>query len=280
MNTENNNNTNAMELNEKFRLPAIVGGEEFTSDELAEEMDGLHLNFQRVKIPAGGSLQFELPGDDPENPEYARTLEGVIIYNHAANALWIEGSEEEENATPLCSSVDGKFGCGEPGGDCATCDFNKFGSGENGKGKMCKNMRFLYLLRDGEYMPMQIILPPTSIKPFNDFYNQVFATRRRGTCGSIVSIGLKRVDNGSNTYSITTFKKLSDFSGEQLAHAKMYSDNFKEQIKAINQQRAIDIINRSNDDNIGYDANGGNSSESGKFIIGANIDGDRDELPA
>ena len=214
MNTENNNNTNAMELNEKFRLPAIVGGEEFTSDELAEEMDGLNLNFQRVKIPAGGGLQFELPGDDPENPEYARTLEGVIIYNHAANALWIEGSEDEENAPPLCSSVDGKSGCGEPGGDCATCDFNKFGSGENGKGKMCKNMRVLYLLRDGEYMPMQIILPPTSIKPFSDFYNQSFVPRRRGICGSIVSIGLKRVDNGSNTYSIATFKRLSDFSGE------------------------------------------------------------------
>lgn len=45
---------------------------EFSSAELAEDMDGLQMSFQRVKIPAGGTIQFELPSDDPENPDYAK----------------------------------------------------------------------------------------------------------------------------------------------------------------------------------------------------------------
>jgi len=277
MNTQNNLVETSKDFS-KFNLPEIVDGADFTNDELADEMDGLHLNFQRVKIPAGGSLQFELPGDDPENPEYARTLEGVIVYNHAANAFWAEGKEEDENASPLCSSVDGRLGCGDPSGDCITCALNKFGSGENGKGKACKNTRVLYLLRDGAFTPMQIVLPPTSIKPFNDFYNIAFAVRRRGICGSVVSIGLKRVDNGSNTYSIAAFKKLYDFTGEQLAQAKAYSDGFKAQIKAINQQRAAESGNRSDD---GYEDNSNIYSKNGEFEISTGtINGDREELPA
>jgi hypothetical protein len=280
MNTENNNKITAMELYENFCLPAIVGGEEFTSDELADEMEGLHLTFPRIKIPAGGSLQFELPSDDPENPDYTKTLEGVIIFNHSSNALWVEGSEDDENNTPLCSSVNGKIGYGEPGGECENCALNEFGSSENGKGKACKNMRVLYLLRDGDEVPTQIILPPTSIKPFSDFYSSTFATRHRGAFGSIISIGLKRIDNG-NTYSVATFRKVFDFTGEQLARAKAYSNGFKEQLKIINQQRIAQIENRSGDELNGFDERN-IYSDNGQFEIsatGKNIDGDVDDLP-
>ncbi|SHO54163.1 hypothetical protein [Anaerocolumna xylanovorans] len=264
-----------------FNLPTMVEGEAFTVDELADDMDGLHLKFLRVKIPAGGALQFEIPGDDPENPDYKKYLEGVILFNHASCAYWLDG-EMDDNTAPLCSSVDGKVGIGEPGGTCAVCALNRFGSGENGKGKACKNMRILYLLRDGEYMPLQITLPPTSIKPFNDFYSAVFAARRRGTCGSIVQIGLKRVENGTNTYSVATFRKLYDFSGEELAQVKAYAEVFKEQIKIMLQQRAEDAANRPDDvfeECEGYTMSGDDSS----FVIsspGAEIDGDRDVLPA
>ena len=40
------------------------------------------MSFPRVKIPGGGSLQFEIPSDDPENPDYTKYIEGVILYNH------------------------------------------------------------------------------------------------------------------------------------------------------------------------------------------------------
>ena len=60
-------NTSMVAANEqnKFLLPAMVEGD-FSRDEIAEDADGLQMmSFQRVKIPAGGALQFEVPTEDP-----------------------------------------------------------------------------------------------------------------------------------------------------------------------------------------------------------------------
>lgn len=272
-------NENAMTEMNHFTLPAMVEGE-FSSEELAEDMDGLQLSFQRVKIPTGGALQFEIPGDDPENPDYARYLEGVILYNHASGAYWPEGSEYDENTAPLCSSVDGKLGIGEPGGTCATCSLNRFGTAPDGKGKACKNMRVLYLLRNGEFMPLQVSLSPTSIKPFREFINASFVARRRGTCGSVIQIGLKRANNGKDDYSVATFRKLYDFTGQDLAQIKAYADSFREQVKLALQQRAAATEDQFNDgcDYSGYDQPA--QEADGHFCIAHQIDGDREDLPA
>ena len=155
-------NNALMNQNENaFLLPAMVEGD-FSNDEIAEDVEGMEsMSFQRVKIPAGGTLQYEIPTEDPDNPDYAKTLTGVILYNHSAYTLWPEGNEYDEDTKPLCSSVDGKTGIGEPGGACATCPMNAYGSAtDGGRGKACKNMRQLYLLRSGEYMPLSISLPP------------------------------------------------------------------------------------------------------------------------
>ena len=95
-----NQNTTALMEQETFVLPAMAESE-FSSAELAEDMDGLQMSFQRVKIPAGGTIQFELPSDDPENPDYAKTLVGIILHNHATCAYWPEGSEYDENTPPF-----------------------------------------------------------------------------------------------------------------------------------------------------------------------------------
>ncbi len=273
-------NNTALAENRTFTLPVMTEND-FAGDDLAEDMDGLRLSFQKVKIPSGGALQFELPGDDPENPDYSKYLEGVILFNHASGAYWPEGSEYDENSTPLCSSVDGKTGYGAPGGACAVCELNRFGT--DGKGKACKNMRVLYLLRDGEYMPIQLTLPPTSIRPFSDFMNVAFVSRRRPTWGSVVQIGLKRMNNGKDDYSVATFKKLYDFSGEQLMQAKAYADGFREQAKEMLKRRAEDAGNRDGADDM-YESKPDykTSGDDEHFVItgGDVIDGERDELPA
>lgn len=267
-----------------FNLPTMVEGDGFTGDELADEMDGLRLNFPKVKIPSGGMLQFEVPGDDPENPEYSKTLEGVILFNHASGAYWQEGSEYDENTSPLCSSVDGRVGIGEPGGTCAVCPLNQFGSAldGSGKGKACKNMRVLYLLRDGDFMPLQLTLPPTSIRPFNDFYSLCFASRRRGTCGSVVQIGLKKMNNGRDDYSVATFRKVTDFTGEELAQMKAYAEGFKEQVKIMLQQRAEAAASRPDDELGDFDGGYAISGDDNAFVITgtSEVNGDRDALPA
>ena len=181
-----------METKTLFQIPQLLDGDDFTSEDLADDMEGLRLSFTRIKIPGGGHLQFEIPSGNPDVPDYAPYLEGVILYSHNSNAYWPEGSEYDDDQPPLCQSFDGKVGYGEPGGTCADCVLNQFGSDGNNKGKACKNMRMLYLLRSGEYMPIQIALPPTSLTPYTRFVNEAFLSRRRKVCTGVVRIGLKK----------------------------------------------------------------------------------------
>ena len=265
------------------RTPFIIpelSDSKFTSAELADDMDGLQLSFQRAKIPGGGVLQFEMPGDDPENPDYEPTLEGVILFNHAANSYWPAGSEYDDNTPPQCQSVDGKMGYGDPGGICEACVNNRFGSDPKGNGKACKNMRMLYLLRNGEMMPIQLSLPPTSIRPYTNFVNSAFLLRGRRVCSGLVQIGLRKVTSNGFTYSVATFKKLRDFEGEELARICAYADSFRDQIK----ERLAERANQN-------EALAGDGVEMGAvskvlpdngdhFAIGGVIDGERDRLPA
>ena len=194
-----NTQTTAMMERTPFLLPDVAATDTgFTKEELAGDIDGLQLGFQRVKIPSGGQVQFELPSDDPDNPDYAKYLEGVIVYSHNANTYWPTGEDYDDNTPPACQSMDGKLGYGDPGGICADCPYNRYGSDTKGtgRGKACKNQRVIYLLRSGEAIPIQLSLSPTSITPYTQFVNAAFVARRRGICGSVVQIGLKKKNNG------------------------------------------------------------------------------------
>ena len=105
-----------METKTSFQIPQLLDGDDFTSEDLADDMEGLRLSFTRIKIPGGGHLQFEIPSGNPDVPDYAPYLEGVILYSHNSNAYWPEGSEYDDDQPPLCQSFDGKVGYGEPGG--------------------------------------------------------------------------------------------------------------------------------------------------------------------
>ena len=269
-------NNTAVDVYQNFVLPTALDSD-FSSEDLADDMDGLQLTMQRVKIPGGGNLQFEIRGDDPDNPDYERKLVGVSLYHHLANAYWPEGSEYDDNVPPFCQSFDGKQGYGEPGGVCAACAFNQFGSTANGSGKACKNMRQIYLLRSGEYLPLQLSLPPTSLRPFNDFMNLAFVARRRPSYSAIVEIGLKRAESGGYTYSVATFRKVRDLEGEGLVAVKSYAANFKEQVKSLLAQRVENY--KSDVESLTGTAPLELADNGDHFSYPGVIDGERDELP-
>ena len=148
------------------------------------------------------------------------------------------------------------------------------------KGKACKNMHMVYLLRSGEFMPLQISLPPTSIRPFNEFVSRAFLLRRRGICSAVVQLGLKKMNNGKDDYSVTTFKLLRDFEGEELRQIRDYADQFKEQVKVMLAQRAEQADAASGDVvEVGTTSRRLPDNED-HFAIGGVIDGEREELPA
>ena len=95
-----------METKTSFQIPQLLDGDDFTSEDLADDMEGLRLSFTRIKIPGGGHLQFEIPSGNPDVPDYAPYLEGVILYSHNSNAYWPEGSEYDDDQPPLCQSFD------------------------------------------------------------------------------------------------------------------------------------------------------------------------------
>lgn len=272
------NNESLVERN-AFIIPEIADSK-FSSAELADDMDGLQLSFQRAKIPGGGVLQFEMPGDDPENPDYEATLEGVILFNHSATSYWPAGSEYDDNTPPQCQSVDGKMGYGDPGGICETCVNNRFGSDPKGNGKACKNMRMLYLLRSGEMLPIQVSLPPTSIRPYTNFVNSAFLLRGRRVCSGLVQIGLRKVSSNGFTYSVATFKKLRDFEGEELVRVCAYADSFRDQIKERLADQASQHEAQAGDGVVMNAAPKALPDNGDHFEIGGVIDGERDRLPA
>lgn len=266
------------EMNEeRFLIPMMDAPEaagEFSAEELGADVDGMSLGFQRIKIPSGGVQQFELPSGDPEHPDYEQSLTVVVLHHHDSNVYWEDGEEYDENAKPLCSSVDGKMGYGSPGGVCRGCALNQYGTASNGSGKACKNMRSLYLLRNGDSMPMVLNLPPTSLKPWKEFYRQAFLFRRRTSWGSVIEIGLKKIPNGKESYSVATFKLIHDFTGEELEKIRAFAGQFKEQLKLILDDRVNNL--QQTGDGCEYET----AEFRGSNIQPYEIDGDREALPA
>ena len=141
----------------------------------------------------------------------------------------------------------------------------------------------LYLLQDGDYIPLQLSLPPTSLRPFNDFMNAAFVARRRPAWSSVVQIGLKRVDNGNNTYSVATFRKVEDLQPEQVGEFRAFVESFRQQAKEMLKNRAELSAAREGEEDQYATANTEYAvADSGQHfcISGADvIDGEREELP-
>ena len=192
-----------------FNLLTINGD---LAEAVAEEMDGLGaLSFDRVKIPAGGGIAFELPGEDEDNPESSPAIVGVI---------------------------DGKRGTIRETGetkDCASCPYNQFGS--DGRGKACKNVHRLYILREGSPVPIILALPPSSLKSLRDYIGKKILLKGLRCFQAITKITLKKEVNADNiTYSRAVFAFQDALTPEQ----QQQIEGMRAMVKATRQQ--VDIV--------------------------------------
>ena len=69
MNTKNTTAIATTDQNTGYLTESVNLAELFS-----EELDGLRPSFERIKIPAGGGLAYEVPGDDPNSPTAPKTL--------------------------------------------------------------------------------------------------------------------------------------------------------------------------------------------------------------
>lgn len=211
-------------MKSEFQFPMVTNDD----DGLEENIEGLSMSFDRVKIPTGGGLVFEVPGDDPDNPEMVSELVGVIIDHHPVHTYWKRRVYTGESSPPDCISDDGITGVGDPGGECRICPMFKWGSGIKSVGRACKTQRYIYLLREGDGLPLLLTLPPTSIKNFNDYLAKRILTRGRKTYSVITKVILKRAKSRSGiTYSEAHFSVVRDLNADERAQAIEYARSMR-----------------------------------------------------
>ena len=230
--------SNQEEQRALFQFPDVSLSSGFTQEDLQQDTEGVRVWFPRAKIPGGGSTLFELPSEETGKPQYIEKLQGVILYHHPANGYWV-GEVNNEDKAPICASVDGKTGVGDPGGACQACVLNRFGSGEDGKSKACKNMRHLYLLRSDEFMPIMLYLPPTSLRP----------------------------EEKPTPHAVANFRLLQDFTGSDLEKLKAMVVTFRARIKTMLEERVAFMQERASE-NCDYEGfNMTPIDENGSYIL-------------
>jgi len=185
------------------------------NDAMSEELSGLSGSFERIKIPAGGMTVFEIPGENPDSPETVKEFSAVILHHHPVNAFYKTKYTGGSNP-PDCGSFDGVCGEGTPGGECAKCPYNKFGSGENGA-KACKNRRRVYLLREGEIFPLIMSLPTGSLKDFTRYIMRLLSKGKKSNA-VVTKFTLKKATNNNGiAYSQAQFSVDRTLTDEELA---------------------------------------------------------------
>jgi hypothetical protein len=170
-----------------------------------EQLDIFTLD--RIKVPAGGSTIWMVPGIDGDEP--VKELVGLIIGDFVTRSYWQSEYGSTESGPPDCYSVDGLTGIGNPGGDCNTCPFAQFGTaqGGRGKGQACSKKRTMFILTENDILPKMLNIPPASLKE---------ATRY-----------LMRLLNGrlSKHHTLTKFTLVKDKNAGGIDYAKVQFAN-------------------------------------------------------
>ncbi len=199
------------------------------TDAMSQELEGLSLSFERIKIPSAGSTVFELPGEEDGEPENLKEFTGVILYHHPLFAYYRD-KYAGGNEPPDCGSFDGITGEGDPGGACAKCRYNQFGTGEGG-GKACKNRRRIYILREGEVFPLLLSLPTGSLKEFTR-YIQRLLSRGKKSLSVVTRFSLKKTVNaGGIAYSQAQFRVDRVLTEQEQSVVTPLADQVKEYAK-------------------------------------------------
>jgi len=187
------------------------------------------LDLQRIKIPTGGSLSWEVP--TLEGTEAAKTVEGVIVAWQDCKGYW--GKDFAGGEPPLCQSLDGKIGTGLrwegdslTGHLCNECALSRWGSkivnGVATKGQACKSMRRLYVLQENDLLPKLLTLPPTSLKVCRSFFLGLAGHQVRFS-DRVITIGLaERMNAAGIKYAVATFALGRELSRSEQTRVREY----------------------------------------------------------
>lgn len=183
---------------------------------IAEEMDGLTLSFDRIKVPSGGGTAFEISSENSESPDMVKELQAVILFHHPVHAYYTEKYTGGNNP-PDCGSVDGHIGIDQETGEvknCRECEFAQFGSSETG-GKACKQRRRIYLLKSDEVLPTLLSLPTGSLGEFSKYIMRLLSKGKKSN-SVVTKLTLRKAQNsGGINYSQVVCSVLRDLNADE-----------------------------------------------------------------
>ena len=227
---ENEENPNLPATRNMASYPPL----QYTQEELEEVMTALSENLAgqtltdrdlpRYTVPSGGIEVWPVQG--PEKMEYHEALEGIIIHLTTPRAYWSKNLEDSSRTPPDCSSPDGLTGYGDPGGDCLTCVFNKWGSDPKGHGKACREHRFLFMLTADNLLPTVVQIPPTSIDTVKK-YSVALATKAKHQWQVVTALKLQKVDADPFPYSKVIPVEVAQVPKELIARLSQYRTHIR-----------------------------------------------------
>jgi len=165
-----------------------------------ESGSGIDFRPQRYKINKDAQVFV-----DPFNKSLDE-LRGIVLFKQKVRGCWEEG-----NKIPLCSSFDAIEGIDTNNNHrkCASCPQNAWGSGKDGKGKECKEMRRIFLMTKEIALPIQVSFPPTSISEIDNFFSARI-TNRISDIQKEVKFTLAKKENRGYTFAGAVLKNGDD----------------------------------------------------------------------
>lgn len=244
---------------------------------LAAQMDGVTLTrVPRVGImpAAAGLYEFEDTNDT------LREFEGIILNAHPRNVLWDSKygeDKEDEEKLPACSSPDGKTGIpregfphaalngqeatGEERIPCATCPYNKWRSKalidpdtQRKGGKAVTNRMSLYLWVEDRVLPVELVLPPTSLGVWNK-YVTTLTNHGKVVQQVVTKFSLTKVEKGNLKWSEAKLEPARYLSAEELQEALAKRQEFFELIRPWNplvEDRGFDDVEPLEDEEMPF----------------------------
>ena len=183
--------------------------------DLQEEIAGLNITFDRIKVPSGGGLAFEVPGDNPDEPDLQKEFKAVIVYHHPIHSVGVDKESGEIRR-------------------CKDCPLNQFGTGENG-GKACKNRRRIFILRENEIFPTLLSLPTASVDNFTKYIVNLVGKHKKSN-QVVTKFSLKKDTNKNGiTFSKVVLSFERDLSPEEIENISKMSEKVKAMAQNIDQ---------------------------------------------
>ena len=175
--------------------------------------------FQQINLPRGMEI-WAIPG--MTETHYEQEIEGIIIDIRPPRAYfpkqYVAGGPKEP---PACSSIDGITGYGDNGTGqtgahaCLSCRQNVYGTGQNGRGRACREHRTVYIITPGQAWPTIIQVPVTSFRNLENYTDRL--TQNGIPYDTVVTrFRLRKVDEENTVMVFAMGDVLSDEEDEKV----------------------------------------------------------------